>query len=281
MDDSLCYDIYSQAAQAIAKPKGIDPMSGFPVKLILAVGASQSARFLSIYHNSIHPLHNVVDGYYLLVGGTGLRTDLNVKVFQYLSETDLGGGPSRRMADSDHFRSWEVAGTGHSSYVSAVYRDPLVLRDFGQVIFPPNCDLPPYSRVRGYYVINAQYDLLVNWIRKGTPPPTAPKIEFFSESPPIIARDELGLALGGIRLPDIEVPIALNVGYNSGAIFCSLYGAYVPFDDETLRELYRNHGAYVSAYHRSINENMKAGYITKEAAVEMRAEAALANVPPR
>lgn len=281
MDDSLCYDVFSQAAQAIKKPKGIDPMGGFPVKLVFAVGASQSASRLSIYHNSIHPLHNVVDAFYLLVGGSGLRTDLDVKVFQYLSETDLRSGPGRRMADSENFRSWEVTATGHSSWISAVYRDPLVLRDFGAPVWPPDCDLPPYSRVRSYYVINVQYDLLVMWVKKGTPPPTAPKIEFFSEDPPIIARDELGIALGGIRLPEVEVPIALNSGVNSGATFCVLYGTYQPFDDETLRALYRNHGAYVSAFNRSVNENLRAGYITKEAALEMRAEAARADVPPK
>jgi len=150
-NDALCYDIYSQAAQAIRSPSGIDPMGGLRVNLVLAVGASQSAGRLSIYHNAIHPLHNVVDGFYLLVGGADLRTDLDVKVMQYLSETDLRAGPGRRMVDSDHFRSWEVAGSAHSSYASDVYRTPLVLRDFGTEVYPPDCDAPPYSRVRGYY----------------------------------------------------------------------------------------------------------------------------------
>jgi len=281
LDDSLCYDVFSQAAKAIWDPTGVDPMGGLSVEMILAAGASQSAGRLSIYHNSIHPLHNVVDAFYLLVGGSDLRTDLDVKVFQYLSETDLRTGPGRRMADSDNFRSWEITGTGHSSWVSAVYRDPLVLRDFGEPVWPPDCDLPPYSRVRGYYVINAQYDLLVRWVRNGAPPPTAPKIEFFSEDPPIIARNELGIALGGIRLPEIEVPIALNSGINSGATFCVLYGTYQPFDDDTLHALYRNHGAYVSGFNRSVNKNLKAGYILKEAAMEMRAEAAHSDVPPK
>ncbi len=280
-DDSLCYDIFSQAAQAIRNPMGIDPMGGLPIEIILAVGASQSASRLSIYHNSIHPLHEIVDGYYLLVGGSGLRTDLDVKVFQYLSETDLRYGPGRRMADSDIFRSWEVTGSGHSSYASAIYRDPLVLRDFGAPVWPPDCDLPPYSRVRGYYVINAQYDHLVRWVNRDIAPPAAPKIEFLTDDPPVIARDELGIALGGIRLPEIQVPIALNTGTNSGATFCVLYGTYIPFDDDLLRDLYRNHGTYVSACNRSIKENLKAGYILKEAAREMRAEAAHANVPPK
>lgn len=281
VDDSLCYDVYSQAAQALKNPQGTNPMGKLKTQLVLAVGASQSAGRLSIYHNSIHPLHNVVDGYYLLVGGAGLRTDLGVKVMQYLSETDLRGGPSRRMADSDHFRSWEVAGTAHSSYISDQYRSPLVLRDFGTQVWPPDCDQPPYSRVPGYYVINVQYDHLVRWIKCDKAPPTAPKLEFTADTPPAMVRNELGLVQGGIQLPDVEVPIALNTGMNSGATFCVLYGTYQPFDAAQLQALYPNHGKYVKAVTHSAKKNLKAGYILKEAANEIIVDAAMSDVPPK
>ena len=55
-------------------------------------------------------------------------------------------------------------------------------------------------------------------------------------------RDELGIVLGGIRLPAVDVPIALNRGINSSDPFCSLYGTNQPFDDETLHALYESHG---------------------------------------
>jgi len=281
MSDQLSYDIFAQAGQAIMHPQGIDPMAGFPIKLVLAVGASQSAGRLSIYYNSIQPLHNLFEGYYLLVGGDGLRTnDIKVKVFQYLSETDLSmfGGPARRMPDSDYFRSWEVAATGHSSYISAVYRDPIVLRDFGAIQWPPDCDKTPYSRTRSYYVINAQYDHLVRWVLHDEAPPIAPKIEFVTLSPPVFARDEFGIVLGGIRLPDVEVPIATNTGINSGATFCILYGSYEPFDDATLRALYPNHGVYVSAVTKVAKDNLKDGYITTEGAMEFRTSAAQSDI---
>jgi len=130
-------------------------------------------------------------------------------------------------------------------------------------------------------VINAQYDLLVRWIKYGIAPPKAPKIAFESETPPVMARDELGLVQGGIRLPEIEVPIALNTGMNSGATFCVLYGTYQPFEPVTLQALYRNHGQYVKAVTRSAKKNLKAGYILKEAANELIVEAAFAKVPPK
>jgi hypothetical protein len=235
---------------------------------------------LSTYHNAIHPLHNVVDAYYLLVGGAGLRTDLTVKVFQYLSETDLRAGPTRRMPDSDHFRSWEVAGSAHSSYYSDQYRSPLVKRDFGTDPWPAECDLPPYSRVRGYHVINAQYDLLVRWLTRNEAPPSAPTIEFTADEMPVIARDARGIAIGGIRLPEIDAPTALQTGVNSGATFCSLYGTYQPFDAATLNELYPSHGAYVRAVRESALGNQRAGYIQSNAAWEYRLSAFFSDVPP-
>ncbi len=51
-------------------------------------------------------------------------------------------------------------------------------------------------------------------------------------------RDEYGIASGGIRLTEIEVPTALNSGMNTGSTFCSLYGTHIPFDAETLAALY-------------------------------------------
>jgi hypothetical protein len=279
MDDSLSYDIFSQAAQSIRRPVGVNPMHGFPVRLILAIGASQSAGRLATYHDAIYPLSKVFDGFQLLVGGAGLRTDLNVKVFQYLSETELGFGPQIRMADSDHFRSWEVAGMAHFANVAHEYRAPLDARDFGGDPWPANCDKPPFSHVRGDYVINTEYDDLVRWIDFGIAPPTAPKIQFSNDSPPVIVRDEYGIAKGGIRLPDVAVPVALNTGTNSGAAFCVLYGTYQPFDDATLKKLYPTHYTYVEEVARSAWSNVRDGYISFEAAQQFVARAAQSNTP--
>ena len=68
-DDALCYDVFSQAAKAVRSPSGIDPMGGLRVERVFAIGASQSANRLVSYHNSIHPLAGVLDGFVLVVGG--------------------------------------------------------------------------------------------------------------------------------------------------------------------------------------------------------------------
>ncbi len=284
LNDALCYDIYSQAAQAIKNPLGIDPMGGLPVKLIFAIGASQSASRLVTYYNSVLPLFlptDLLDGFFFSVGGAQSRNDLEFKRFKLLTETDIAtlGQAAIRQPDSDSYRTWEVAGASHFDYYESQGLAPLLARD-GIPPSPRNCTNPPFSHIPFYYVSNAVYDRLVPWVTEGIPPSTAPPIEVISLGPPVvIARDSFGNALGGIRLSQHAVPTATNTGTNGGPAFCLLYGTYLPFDDATLDALYRNHGDYVSQVNHVTNENLAAGYILIENAQETRVEAAQSTIP--
>ena len=91
-----------------------------------------------------------------------------------------------------------------------------------------------------------------------------------------IARNGFDLALGGIRLSQIEVPTAKNVGENTGVGACPRWGYHQPFDLATLRSLYRSHGDYVEDVVRVTRNNLKRGFITKADAVVTVVEA-LAN----
>ncbi|HLF23450.1 MAG TPA: alpha/beta hydrolase domain-containing protein [Burkholderiales bacterium] len=269
-DDSLSYDIFSQVAQAIRHPVGVDPLGKLRrPSLIFATGASQSAGRLVVYHNSIYPqLENPpVDAFYLLVGGNGTRVDLNVKVFQLLSETDvylaaLTGAVKRN--DDENFRRWEAAGTSHSSQRLADGIEPLYARD-GIVAAPANCTFPPRSRIPFHFAHNAAYNHLVRWVKFGIAPPSAPPIAFASTTPPVaIARDADGNALGGIQLPQHAVPTALNSGQNTGGGFCILFGTHQPYDETKLGALYPSHGNYVSQVVHSTIDNLKAGHMLWE-----------------
>ena len=276
LDDSLCYDIYSQAAQAVRHPAGIDPMGGLPVKLVVAIGASQSANRLSLYHNSIYPLAGVVDAFSFYVGGTALRTDLEVKVFKTLSESDIAvvGQAFLREPDSDHFRRWEVAGASHIDLHLLQQWGPIQVRD-GILPSQPDCARPPLSRIPYYFVANAATDHLVRWVTQKISPPTAPRINVVALGPPVvIARDSFGNALGGIRVSEFAVPTATNTGVNSGPGFCFLFGSFQPFSAATLDALYPEHGTYVSQATQAADEAMKNGFVVLEDTIATVREAA-------
>ena len=284
-NDALQFDIFSQAAQAVRNPIGIDPMAGLPVRQVLAAGASQGAGRLVSYHNAIHPLAGVIDGFLLVVGGREVRTDLDTVVFKLLSETDvLGNAVAQsqaliRQPDSDHYRTWEVAGTAHLDYDVRTALEPVRTRD-GIAPLPPACDAPQLSSIPLRFVSHAALDHLVEWARFGFEPPTAPGIEIaVLGSPSIAARDSYLNAVGGIRLSQHAVPTATNTGVNLPAsTFCRVYGSHEPFDQAVLASLYPRHGTYVSQVTQQTQENLSSGYIVLEDAIATVRAAALSDI---
>lgn len=256
MADEMSYDIFSQAARALRAPEGVSPLGNLRVNNLLAVGASQSAGRVVIYYQSVLPqISPVFDGYGFVVGAAPTRVGPE-PVFQILSETDVRSPV--RPADTDHFRRWEVAGAAHSGFHGNAYRAPLVARDLGAAP-PVTCDQPPLSHVPLQDVLGAAYDHLVRWIDDGTPPPTAEPLAFNPDGTK--SRDALGIAQGGIRLSQVQVPTALNTGENSGSGFCRLFGTYVPFDAATLDQMYPSHDAYADMVKAAGLANVAAGYI--------------------
>ena len=256
MADEMSYDIFSQAARALRAPEGVSPLGNLRVNNLLAVGASQSAGRMAIYYQSVLPqISPVFDGYGFVVGAAPTRVGPE-PVFQILSETDVRSPV--RPADTDHFRRWEVAGAAHSGFHGNAYRAPLVARDLGAAP-PVTCDQPPLSHIPLQDVLGAAYDHLVRWIDDGTPPPTAEPLAFNPDGTK--SRDALGIAQGGIRLSQVQVPTALNTGENSGSGFCRLFGTHIPFDAATLDQMYPSHDAYADMVKAAGLANVAAGYI--------------------
>jgi len=76
-----------------------------------------------------------------------------------------------------------------------------------------------------------------------------------------VARDRLGLGLGGIRLAQQDVPQRLSSGLNSGPGFCFLDGGSVPVDDATLASWYPDEDAYVAEVVDVTADAVAAGHV--------------------
>ena len=98
------------------------------------------------------------------------------------------------------------------------------------------------------------------WIEGGAPPPRQPLIVVAGNSP-AIERDEHGIAKGGVRLPDVEVPISSNSGYNAGAGLEALVGSTQPFPREKIRRLYPSHDYYLAKVTAAAKAAREAGVI--------------------
>jgi hypothetical protein len=287
MNDALSYDIFAAAGLAIRGKANAGVMGNLKVDRLIATGHSQSAGRLATYFNSVHPLSPVYDAVVLHGGGGKMRTDLTVKIWKLLSESDVLGQVGTRQPDTDKYRTWEVAGASHLDVTHANALVDLGLRSastrlpspppapsggggrggppFGGPPGPYNgCQRPPLSPIPSEYVQNAVYDHLVRWIKDGTLPPAAPPIQIKTDGGrPSIVRDSVGNAVGGIQLAEQAVPTGVSTGENTGSGFCFLTGSREDFDAAKLASLYPTHAAYVSAVKAVTDKNLKAGYIVK------------------
>jgi hypothetical protein len=285
-DDSLSYDIYGQAGQAILKPSGINILPGLTVQTLIADGVSQSASRLATYINSVHPLNPIYRGFFLhSTLNNPIRTDLgDVKVFKFLTETDVVelGEAAIRRPDTADFVTWEISGTSHSDYRLYLNYKGVRTRDTTPPADNPPCALQvPRSRILAYRAQDAAYDRMVQWMRNGTQPPSGLPIEVSAVAPSITpVRDIFGNILGGIRLPDFAVPIATDTGINSNpvppipGVLCTLYGQYIPFNQQMLRAFYPTRGTYLLDTAAASNADVAAGYLLDEDAAGANAAAA-------
>jgi hypothetical protein len=271
-DDTLSYDVFSQAVKAIRSPAGLDPLGSLAAPdYVIATGHSQSAGRLRTYANSVQPLANILDAFILHGGGGAMRTDLPTPIFRINSEGDIsfGIGNGARAADSPTFRNWEVAGASHGDWKLITDYGPLRFRDQGSYPGgypgqPQTCTLPSLSRVPSHMVQNALTDHTFRWVAYGIQPPSAPVVTTATPAGGAITRDSYGLAQGGIRLSQHEAAIRVNSGTNSGGGFCALDGSSLPLTDAQLATLYPTVQSYVDKVVATTLDNAAKGYIVKD-----------------
>jgi hypothetical protein len=302
--DAYSYDIFSQAGQAIRHPGRVSVLGGLRPKALIADGESQSAFFLTTYIDAIAPVAHVFNGYLVHSrwgGGTSLagslalgvhepfRTDLGLPVLAFETETDLDEGYAEdRQPDNRWFRDWEVAGTSHADdYISIIgmsdngrsnVAGTIVTKDDPLTII--GCTAPPNSGPQ-HWVLDAAVSELNRWVRTGVAPPHAPRIELTAGTHPTIRRDALGNALGGIRTPELDVPIATLTGTaaTGQSPTCNLFGSTTPFTAAQLSSLYPTHADYVAKFDAATQRAVKAGFILPTDATQIEAAAASSNVP--
>ncbi len=199
---------------------------------------------------------------------------INTETEEALEVAVIGALPYRRPdsdAPNDRYRLWEVPGASH---VSNDLNDPVITlqASLAELLGIPVAALPPNGCTHQQFVFgpsvgvagvvdpntypfsnvaNAAFVDLARWVDFNLPPPHADRITLTNTTPPTIARDSFGNALGGVRTPFVDVPFATYVPTDTVAHvttfsgFCVLYGYNEPFSDATLDSLYRDHDEYV------------------------------------
>ena len=293
--DRFAFDIFSQVGRALRWGPNRVVLGGHDPRCILAVGQSQSAFFLTTYVDAVHHGAEVYDGFLVHSRGGGaaslegvprrdvtavpsmtepatasapsedqavpvglrIRSDTAVPVLVFETETDLGPrldfAPARQP-DTDRVRTWEVAGTAHA--------DAYLVGSFARALGCPFAvnDGPHHE------VVLAALRALERWVTDGTPPPSAPPLRLASLSPPSLARDQFGNAIGGVRTPAVDVPVAALSGEApvGASVLCSLFGSTTAFGPATLRRLYGSRRTYLGVYVKALDHAVAAGFLLED-----------------
>jgi hypothetical protein len=287
--DSYSYDMFTQAGEAV-RDQAATLLGGLKPQRLIASGESQSAGRMVTYIDAIHPLAHVYQGFLVHSRGSSgaplsqaplaavptpnpaiIRTDNPSPTIVLQSETDVNEGA--RQDDSPTFRLWEMAGTSHVD----AYSVGIGLTDRGdgagdKAMFDAMRNPPvagcgaPVNTGPSHWIAQAAMRRLNQWVRWGTQPPKAPRIQVTSFTPRTYARDANGNVLGGIRTPHVDVPVAVvtDAGQSGPGLVCRLVGATFPFDPAKLASLYRSHDQFVLRWHAAARRAVRAGFLLPE-----------------
>ena len=299
--DDYSFDMFSQAVQALRhRPRpSPDPLRGLNVRNVIACGISQSANRLHDYIDRVQEAHGVVDGFIPESIGPpesadAIRDDL-VPILWVNTETEVwffGGSATGEASDPRDdgglFKLWEVAGATHTNNYSMTFRDKMKQRDQGNVAsvgLDPEWNAEelrqygerggsecPYNLFPHQYATRAALEQVDRWVRTGQEPTSAPRIEREDGG---VKTDEFGNAVGGFRLPVVDVPVAQ---YEHDR--CSpMRGRTIQFDEETLRALYPTKDDYLDELEAAVENALGAGWLTATDAEYIRQQARSSSIP--
>ena len=289
--DRFSFEMFRQIGEALRE--ATDVLGNLRPGVVLAIGESQSAHYLTTFINAVHRLSPVFDGYFVHSRGAGvaplsgepidspsvevgvrIRTDDTAPVLVLEAEGDLVGPLACRLArqpDAGRLRWWEMAGTSHAdSYL------------IGPAAALLGCDWR-INEGPHRFIAQAALHALVRWVTEGTPPPGAARIEFTSDDRPAIARDEAGIAIGGVRTPAVDVPVVVLSGEappGTGTRLGWLVGSTTPLPAADLARRYGDEEGYRRAYEASLDQAIQAGFLLPAHREELLAQAGGVSFPP-
>jgi len=302
-ENEFGWDILRQVGTLLKAKNAANPIGELRAKHIYMGGYSQSAVDTATFVSAIHDLTRlgngapVYDGY--IIGGRqsnlsplqsgdsvvpdfehGVIEGVDVPVVDYEAQADVEGftievptalavdsglegaedittptfdyvtpgGATVRRPDSnkrrDHYRGWEIAGASHGTGAGAGC--------IGGSSFP----IGAFGR--------AAASNLATWAEDATAPPRGDRIELavqgdVSES----AVDDLGITLGGVRSPFVDVPLSTYVVHSGPGPYCKLVGIETFLAPDVLTERYGTVEQYMREFTKSLDATIKAGFLLK------------------
>jgi alpha/beta hydrolase family protein len=299
-EDGLRWDAISQVGALLKSSVASRPLAGLRVEAIyLTQGQSPD---MMVYINAIHSHANlangkpVYDGYLVKQPGNPGRINgcapalpandprlaikaVNVPVVAVVAQGEVVGSAPWRRADSDEpgsrFRLYEIAGGSHIEWAS--YKGFPLIEDQAKAGIMPagtrdwpfaaKCDpdIPLDVVPIMTYAFDAAFANLEQWVRKGTAPPRAPRMELKDAGTPqaSVVTDPTGNGIGGVRNPYVDVPVATYFPTSTGPGNCREMGHKIDFDADRLKTLHGGDKDYAAKMTQSVDRLVKERWLTE------------------
>jgi hypothetical protein len=305
MEEGLRWDMMSQVAAAL-KSNGQSNRSlpGFRAERVFMTTQTGD---ITTYINAIHShakLENgkpAYDGYLIKnppsagrisqcsaapAKGEARQTlnGVNVPVIAVVAQGEVLGSIASRRPDSDdangRYRLYEIAGAAHIDKFAydagfPVFADQIaaVGAAQGTPAWPFNAPCTPEIPLSDHPLLKYSYDAafanLDQWVRKGTAPPRADRIQTKDAS---LVMDEFGNALGGVRSPFVDVPVATYTTSSPGPGTCGELGRVVRFDAARIQSLHGDAKSYASKVSQSVDRMVNDRFLTESDGRKLKAE---------
>ena len=308
-ENGLAWDIVSQVGALLKSDSESNPIKDYNVAYLIATGYSQTGGYLTTYINLIQPLDSaklsngkpIYDGY-MIGDGDAFMFPLNqcvdavppgesgvvikprgVPIISVATQGLLNLTIVARRPDSDtaadKFRRYEIPGAAHVNQKSNDNKPCAVdIEKAGVPATAANCEGVNEYGVTDFpieFFMNSAFNNLYAWMRTGTSPPVAePMITENGE----VKLDENGNALGGVRSPYVDVPLATYYGQSQpldeeSGFFCMLAGYRKPFDNDKIKSLYPTRDDYLNKVNPMVDRMVKERFLTKSGGERIKKEA--------
>jgi hypothetical protein len=305
-ENGLMWDALSQVGALFKQRAEGNPFSAFQATRLYLAGDSQSGGFVFNYAQALHSfvLGNegkpLWDGYVATVAtGAGLpmhqcaaliprddarlqRRPLGVPLIAVVSQSEIRA--LRRRPDSDGpqdmFRGYEVAGSSHiheGDDAGTPSPGDIARTSGAGLAVATGCkqNAMPGNDVPFGFVLNATFANLEEWTTRGIAPPRGQPMALDGAGTPDarLETDDVGNVRGGVRTPQVDVPLAVYHERMDGPGICELWGWREVLPVTRATELYGSKERYLAKFRASVAELVAARWLEPADGLTLNARA--------
>lgn len=295
-EEGLVWDMIGQLGMLLRSGGSNNCMDGYEVKYVYLTGQSQSGAYLNTYvsyfddvaHNMAG--HGIFDGYLNVVGALVQRSlrqsrsvgelhlekrhmkpcatpyicmssEADLYLFNLFVEGDLFSVCVENVDEpGNKCRYYELPGAPHTDIICPVLTATSEIQQAGGKL--PNLDpklLEHINDMHVEYYVCGLLEKLHRWAAMGEAPEA---IEPMIRKEGDLARDEYGNALGGLRTPYVDVPIASYVASNPDDPE-GICGKMTYFSVGELKHRYGSVREYLMCFSKCVEEQQSQGWISE------------------